>query len=74
MTDILGISAFYHDSAACLVRDGKIVAAAQELGALFQGAHLRPDDLLSLHEIISLGRTALGGEPLRVPAAAGTER
>src|ERR671925_173556 len=29
-TFILGISAFYHDSAACLVRDGKIVAAAQE--------------------------------------------
>jgi carbamoyltransferase len=28
--DILGISAFYHDSAACLVRDGTIVAAAQE--------------------------------------------
>ncbi|MDQ1255672.1 MAG: carbamoyltransferase [Candidatus Hydrogenedentes bacterium] len=26
----LGISAFYHDSAACLVRDGDIVAAAQE--------------------------------------------
>ena len=30
MTCILGISAFYHDSAACLVRDGEIVAAAQE--------------------------------------------
>jgi len=29
-TCILGISAFYHDSAACLVRDGRIVAAAQE--------------------------------------------
>jgi carbamoyltransferase len=28
--NILGISAFYHDSAACLVRDGRIVAAAQE--------------------------------------------
>ena len=28
--DILGISAFYHDAAACLVRDGAIVAAAQE--------------------------------------------
>jgi carbamoyltransferase len=28
--NILGISAFYHDSAACLVTDGKIVAAAQE--------------------------------------------
>jgi carbamoyltransferase len=27
---ILGISAFYHDSAACLVTDGRIVAAAQE--------------------------------------------
>ena len=27
---ILGISAFYHDSAACLVRDGEIVAAVQE--------------------------------------------
>ena len=27
---ILGISAFYHDSAACLVIDGKIMAAAQE--------------------------------------------
>jgi carbamoyltransferase len=30
MTAILGISAFYHDSAAALVIDGKIVAAAQE--------------------------------------------
>src|SRR5262249_38580405 len=30
MTNILGISAFYHDSAACLVRDGEIIAAAQE--------------------------------------------
>lgn len=30
MVSILGISAFYHDSAACLVTDGEIVAAAQE--------------------------------------------
>ena len=28
--NILGISAFYHDSAACLLRDGRILAAAQE--------------------------------------------
>jgi carbamoyltransferase len=28
--NILGISAYYHDSAACLVRDGVIVAAAEE--------------------------------------------
>ena len=30
MTSILGISAFYHDSAAALVIDGKIISAAQE--------------------------------------------
>jgi carbamoyltransferase len=30
MSYILGISAYYHDSAACLVRDGEILAAAQE--------------------------------------------
>ena len=30
MTVILGISAFYHDSAAALLIDGKIVSAAQE--------------------------------------------
>ena len=30
MTHILGISAYYHDSAAALLRDGQIVAAAQE--------------------------------------------
>ena len=28
--NILGLSAFYHDSAACLVQDGKIISAAQE--------------------------------------------
>ncbi|MCK5423150.1 MAG: hypothetical protein KAJ08_13340, partial [Deltaproteobacteria bacterium] len=28
--NILGISCFYHDSAACLLRDGEIIAAAQE--------------------------------------------
>ena len=30
MSTILGISAYYHDSAAALVRDGQIIAAAQE--------------------------------------------
>ncbi len=30
MNHILGISAFYHDSAACLVGDGRVLAAAQE--------------------------------------------
>lgn len=27
---ILGISAFYHDSAACLIKDGRVIAAAEE--------------------------------------------
>jgi carbamoyltransferase len=30
VTYILGLSAYYHDSAACLVKDGEVVAAAQE--------------------------------------------
>lgn len=30
MSYVLGISAYYHDSAACLLEDGRIVAAAQE--------------------------------------------
>ena len=29
-THILGISCFYHDAAACLLRDGEVVAAASE--------------------------------------------
>ena len=27
---ILGISSYYHDSAACIIKDGQIIAAAQE--------------------------------------------
>ena len=58
---ILGISAFYHDSAACIVVDGDIVAAAQEerftrkkhdagypanaVGYCLQAAGLEPKDL-----------------------------
>ena len=30
MTKILGISAFYHDSASCIINEGEIIAAAQE--------------------------------------------
>ena len=30
MTYVLGISAFYHDSAAALLKDGEIISAAQE--------------------------------------------
>ena len=30
MSTILGISAFYHESAAAIIKDGEIIAAAQE--------------------------------------------
>jgi hypothetical protein len=41
---ILGISAFYHDSAAALIDDGRIVAAAQEerIGGLLSSSDLEP--------------------------------
>ena len=61
MTAILGISAFYHDSAAALVVDGEIVAALQEerftrkkhdesfpvhaIEACLEVAGLRPDEV-----------------------------
>ncbi len=61
MTSILGISAFYHDSAAALIVDGEIVAAAQEerftrkkhdpafpvraIEYCLEQAKLRPEDL-----------------------------
>ena len=32
--NIIGISAYFHDSAACLIVDGEIIAAAQEEGLL----------------------------------------
>ena len=47
MMHILGISAFYHDSAACLVRDGEIVAAAQEE----RFTRKKHDDAFPLHAI-----------------------
>lgn len=61
VVNILGISAFYHDSAVCLVRDGQIVWAAQEerftrrkhdfsfpknaIAACLDQCALRPEDL-----------------------------
>ena len=30
MVNVLGISAYYHDSSCCLLKDGKLVAAASE--------------------------------------------
>ena len=67
MTAILGISAFYHDSAAALVVDGDIVAAAQEerfsrkkhdpgfpaLAARYPSPGLRPMDDLLVPELLT---------------------
>ena len=47
MTAILGISAFYHDSAAALVVDGRIVAAAQEE----RFTRVKHDDRFPVHAI-----------------------
>ena len=45
---ILGISAFYHDSAACLLKDGEIIAAAQEE----RFTRKKHDDVFPHHAII----------------------
>ncbi len=61
MTTIIGISAFYHDAAACLIVDGEIIAAAQEerftrikhdqsfpaqaIAYCLEAAHCRPQDI-----------------------------
>lgn len=46
--NILGVSAFYHDSAACLVKDGIIVAAAQqERFSRVKHDHEFPDDAVN---------------------------
>ena len=44
---ILGISAFYHDSAACLIRGGEIIAAAQEE----RFSRIKHDQNLPVHAI-----------------------
>src|SRR5829696_8300576 len=41
MTAILGINAAFHDSSACLVRDGQVVAAAEEERFTRQKHHKR---------------------------------
>ena len=47
MKKILGISAYYHDSAACLIIDGKIVAAGQEE----RFTRLKHDESFPIHAI-----------------------
>lgn len=59
---ILGISAFYHDSAAALIEDGWIVAAAQEE----RFSRKKHDSQFPVHAIsycLTEGGIGLGGEP-----------
>jgi carbamoyltransferase len=61
MTAILGISAFYHDSAAALVVDGRIVAAAQEE----RFTRIKHDDQFPVQAIeYCLQEAGLGAEEL----------
>lgn len=56
---ILGISAFYHDSAACLLRDGQIIAAAQEE----RFTRIKHDSAFPLHAVkfcLEHGKTSIG--------------
>ena len=58
MTAILGISAFYHDSSATLLKDGKIIAAAQEE----RFTRIKHDSSFPYNSIISvleIGNTSL---------------
>jgi carbamoyltransferase len=57
---VLGVSAFYHDSAAALIEDGRIVAAAQEE----RFSRKKHDARFPAHAIrycLAEGRTGLGG-------------
>ena len=59
MTDILGLSAFYHESAACLLRGGEITAAAQEERFTSKKPYAGfPSE--SIHYCLREGRVALG--------------
>jgi carbamoyltransferase len=61
LTAILGISAFYHDSAAVLVVDGRIIAAAQEE----RFSRIKHDDRFPTHAIkYCLQEAGLGPEQL----------
>ena len=53
----LGINAVYHDSAACLVKDGQVIAAVEEeitrIG--LRGRRRRNDPICELRQAVTLG-------------------
>ena len=72
MTAILGISAYYHDSAAALLLDGEVVAAAQENEVAELGlATMGPvPHMVSIDETMlgAPGKSAAAIAPLECPA------
>jgi carbamoyltransferase len=64
MTAILGISAYYHDSAAALIVEGNIVAAAQEE----RFTSIKNDSAFPIHAIGIVFRKIAGFIPLDWPA------
>ncbi|MBA2430827.1 MAG: carbamoyltransferase [Chthoniobacterales bacterium] len=67
--NILGLSALYHDSAACLVRDGEIVAAAQE-----ERFTRKKHDASFPHRAIEYCLTSGGGERIQPEVVAFYEK
>ena len=70
MTTILGISCFYHDAAAAIVRDGEIIAAAQE-ERFTRKKHERPNHAIHFcleEAFVETERDRCGGV-LRQPGA-----
>ena len=59
MSNILGISAFYHDSAATLIKDGEIIAAAQE-ERFSRKKHDERFPINSIKYVLSEGNIKLG--------------
>ena len=59
---ILGISAFYHDSAAALIQDGHITAAIQE-ERLTRKKHDPAFPKHAIQACLDLGKIRLAGEP-----------
>ena len=70
--DILGISCFYHDSAACFVRDGKIIAAALDTT---EPEPLPPDNpLFKMENVIITNHIAYASDKSMITLRSGAMR
>jgi carbamoyltransferase len=56
MTTILGFTAWFHDSSACLLRDGQVIAFAEEEERFTRRKHTPDKFLLTIFSIIARRR------------------